>query len=58
MTKTEATELLKVLRLAERWLANCVPTVPLDGPTPLPVIAAAIEQLEAVAARPPEEPTP
>nr|RAV93326.1 hypothetical protein DBT53_10450 [Aerococcus mictus]RAW03961.1 hypothetical protein DBT41_10190 [Aerococcus urinae] len=33
----------EALELAQRWLANSVPVVPLDGPTPLPVIAAALK---------------
>lgn len=39
-------ELLDALRLAEKWLANCVPTATLDEPYPLPVIAAAIAKAE------------
>ncbi len=41
-----APEMLDALKLAERWLANCVPTVALDVPKPLPVIAAAIAKAQ------------
>jgi hypothetical protein len=50
--------LVDVLKLAELWLCNCVPTVELDGPKPLPVIAAAIADLDAALALsvdPPDE---
>lgn len=41
-----APDLLEALKLAQRWLANCVPTVELDGPKPLPVIADALAKAE------------
>jgi hypothetical protein len=52
-------QLLETLKLAELWLANCVPTVELEGPKPLPVIAAKIAELESAlvgaVVPPPEE---
>jgi len=38
----DAPGLLAACKLAERWLANCVPVAKMDGPTPLPVLRAAI----------------
>lgn len=38
-------ELLAALKLAQLWLANCVPVIELDGPKPLPVIAAALAKV-------------
>ena len=43
---TAAPDLLKACQLAQRWLANCVPTAELDGPKPLPVIAAALAKAQ------------
>jgi hypothetical protein len=37
------------LTLAQRWLANSVPTVDFDGPKPLPVIAALLTSPETPA---------
>lgn len=39
-------KLREALVLAQKWLANCVPVVHLDGPKPLPVIAAALAEGE------------
>jgi hypothetical protein len=39
---TASAELLEALELAQRWLANCVPTTAIPGPNPLPIISAAI----------------
>lgn len=39
-----APDMLAALKLAHRWLANSVPAVDLDGPKPLPVIAAALSK--------------
>lgn len=39
-----ADDMVKALRVAERWLANCVPTSVLSGPKPLPLVRAAIER--------------
>lgn len=41
-----APELLDALKLAQRWLVNCVPVPVMHGPKPLPVIAAAIAKAE------------
>jgi hypothetical protein len=40
--KDDRNVLLGAAKLAQLWLANCVPTVELDDPKPLPVLAAAI----------------
>lgn len=40
--------LVDALKLAQRWLANCMPIVELDGPKPLPVIAEALALAEKV----------
>jgi len=37
-----APEMFEALKLARRWLLNCMPIATLDGPKPLPVIAAAL----------------
>lgn len=44
-------DLLAVLHLAQRWLADCVPVVDLDGPKPLPILADAIAQLKRTEGR-------
>lgn len=38
------------LTLAQTWLANSVPTVQIDGPTPLPALASAIPIAQAMEA--------
>ena len=44
--KAREAKLREALVLAQKWLANCVPVVHLDGPKPLPVIAAALAEGE------------
>jgi len=34
------------MEVAQLWLCNCIPTVELEGPAPLPLIRAAIERIE------------
>lgn len=41
-----APDLLDALKLAQLWLANCMPTGDIDGPKPLPVIAAVLAKVE------------
>jgi hypothetical protein len=43
----EREEAIKVIKLAQRWLANCVPVADLDGPKPMPVIAAFLKKAGA-----------
>lgn len=42
----------ETLELAQLWLANCVPTVHIEGRTPLPAIDAALKQLDALSVHP------
>jgi hypothetical protein len=42
-----APDMLEALKLAQRWLLNCMPVAELDGPKPLPVIAAALARAES-----------
>lgn len=44
----------QALTVAQRWLANSMPAVELDGPKPLPLIAEALAALDA---SPPSLPT-
>ena len=39
--------MIDALLLAQKWLSNCVPTVDLDEPYPLPIIAKALADAEA-----------
>lgn len=34
------------MEVAQLWLCNCIPTVELEGPAPLPLIRSAIERIE------------
>lgn len=45
-----APEMLEALKLAQRWLANCTPVIEINGPTPLPVIAAVLAKAAGDAA--------
>jgi hypothetical protein len=37
---------VEALEIAQHWLANSMPVVELEGPKPLPVIAAALAEIE------------
>ncbi|HXE82945.1 MAG TPA: hypothetical protein VN513_06415 [Gemmatimonadales bacterium] len=43
--REQAAQIRRALVVAQRWLANCMPVTRMDGPTPLPLIAAALELL-------------
>jgi len=40
-------ELYDALKLAQKWLANSLPVTEMDGPKPLPIIAAALARAKA-----------
>jgi hypothetical protein len=48
--------LVRTLEVAQRWLANCVPVVEIDGPKPLTLIAAALEKLTSAGHESPPAP--
>lgn len=39
---SSAPTMYEALKLAELWLANCVPACDMEGPKPLPIIRAAL----------------
>lgn len=45
--ETGVRELIAALELSQKWLVQCVPVCQIDGPKPLPVIAALLKKYGA-----------
>lgn len=48
LSRAALESLVETLTVAQLWLVNCVPTVDLDGPKPLPLITKSLAELDAV----------